>query len=609
LPLFKIALTDGMTADTPITPDRWSLESWFSAFAAPDYIAFKAELVRDVDALRNRAAKLCSDVQEIAQVIVDFEALSDRLGHLSAYLGCLSADDASNEAVKSDEAWISTLEAESAKLSASLRGALAALDDGAFEQVLLTPALTGAEHAVKRMREEGRHQMTPELEALAADLNVNGLHAWGRLYDTLTGKMVFPMTFPDGHTESVPMARRRALMSEPDRRLREAAFHAGQKPWLDHADTLAAGLNGIAGTRLNLYKRRGIPHFLDTPLFDGAMSRASLDAMLEAIHSHIELPRRALRTAARLQGTPALHYFDLEAPQIAAPEEKPLSWDEACATVDRAFSSAYPKLGQYFRGMLQQRWIEAQPRPGKRPGAFCTGTQFTHEERIYMTWHGTVHDMVTLAHEAGHAWHSNVLRPARSMAASYPMTLAETASNFGEMILLSGLMGDPALTPGMKAYLLDQEMLRAHAYLINIPMRYEFEKAFYTERGTGEVPVSRLSELMSETQRQIYGDTLLADGTDPMFWAYKMHFHITGVSFYNFPYVFGYLLSQALFARFKEEGAAFLPRYEAFLAMTGSATCEEVARKTLGADLTSPDFWAEAIRAIEPTLVEYERLS
>jgi oligoendopeptidase F len=217
--------------------------------------------------------------------------------------------------------------------------------------------------------------------------------------------------------------------------------------------------------------------------------------------------------------------------------------------------------------------------------------------------------MVTLAHEAGHAWHSNVLRPARSMAASYPMTLAETASNFGEMILLSGLMGDPALTPGMKAYLLDQEMLRAHAYLINIPMRYEFEKAFYTERATGEVPVSRLSELMSETQRQIYGDTLLADGTDPMFWAYKMHFHITGVSFYNFPYVFGYLLSQALFARFKEDGAAFLPRYEAFLAMTGSATCEEVARKTLGADLTSPDFWAEAIRAIEPTLAEYERLS
>lgn len=597
-----------MSADTPTTPDRWSLESWFTAFAAPDYAAFKVDLVRDVESLKLRAGKLGAEVPEIVQVIADFENLSDRLGHLSAYLGCLSADDASNEAVKSDEAWISTLEAESLKLSASLRGALAILSDAAFAEVLAAPALAGADHAVKRMREEGRHQMSPDLEALAADLNVNGLHAWGRLYDTLTGKMVFDMTFPDGHTESVPMARRRALMSEPDCRLREAAFHAGQKPWVDHADTLAAGLNGIAGTRLNLYSRRGIPHFLDTPLFDGAMSRASLDAMLEAIHTNIELPRRALRTAAKLQGTPALHYFDLEAPQIAAPEEKPLSWDEACATVERAFTAAYPKLGQYFSDMLKQRWVEAQPRAGKRPGAFCTGSQLKHEERIYMTWHGTVHDMVTLAHEAGHAWHSCVLRPARSFAANYPMTLAETASNFGEMILLSGLMSDPALTPGMKAYLLDQEMLRAHAYLINIPMRYEFEKAFYAERAAGEVPVSRLRELMTEAQRQLYGDTLLPDGTDPMFWAYKMHFHISGISFYNFPYVFGYLLSQALFARFKEEGASFLPRYEAFLAMTGSASCEEVALKTLGADLTSPDFWTTALKAMEPTLVEYEKL-
>lgn len=598
-----------MTADIPQTPDRWSLESWFSAFGAEDYTLFKDELARDIEALKVLATTLSGDVPETARLLGEYEALGDRLWHLSAYLGCLSADDASNEAVKADEAWLSTLEAEFSKIRSSLQSALAALSDESFAALLVTPSLQGAEHTVQRMRTEGAQQMKPELEALAADLNVNGLHAWGRLYDTLSGKMVFDMTFPDGHVESVPMARRRALMSDPDRRLREASFHAGQKPWLDHADTLAAGLNGIAGTRLNLYGRRGVPHFLDTPLFDGAMSRASLDAMLEAIHTHIELPRRAIRAAARLQGTSALHYFDLEAPQVKAPEEKPLSWDDACATVHRAFSSAYPKLGSYFGDLLKQRWIEAQPRAGKRPGAFCTGSLLRHEERIYMTWHGTVHDMVTLAHEAGHAWHSCVLRPARSFAASYPMTLAETASNFGEMILLDGLMSDPGMTAETKAYLLDQEMLRAHAYLVNIPMRYEFEKAFYTERAAGEVSVSRLSELMVQAQRGLYGDTLLADGFDPMFWASKMHFFITGVSFYNFPYVFGYLLSQALFARFKAEGADFLPRYEAFLAATGSATCEEVAQRTLGADLTSPDFWATALRAIEPTLKAYEELS
>ena len=598
-----------MSPTAPQTPDRWSLESWFSAFGAPDYVEFKAAVSADLGALKSRAEALTSDLGEIAAVIVDAEVLGERLGHLSAYLGCLSADDASNEAVKADEAWIATLEAESIKLRAALQGALAALDEGTFSQLLTMPVLKDAEYAVTRMRTEGQHQMPGALESLAADLNVDGLHAWGRLYDTLTGKMEFQMTFPDGHVETVPMSRRRALMSDTDRKVREAAFHDGQKPWNDHADTLAAALNGIAGTRLSLYGHRGLSHFLDTPLFDGGMSRASLDAMLEAIHAHIELPRRALRVAAKLQGTSALHYFDMEAPQVVAPEEKLMSWDDACGTVEKAFSAAYPRLGAYFKQMLADRWIEAQPRAGKRPGAFCTGSQLKREERVYMTFHGTVHDMVTLAHEAGHAWHSCVLRPARSYAANYPMTLAETASNFGEMILLSGLMSDPGLTPGMKAYLLDQEMLRAHAYLINIPMRYEFEKAFYTERKSGEVPVSRLRELMTEAQRKLYGDTLLEDGADPMFWAYKMHFFITGVSFYNFPYVFGYLLSQALFARFKAEGAAFLPRYEAFLSLTGSATCEDVARRTLGADMTKPEFWAEALRSMEPGLMEYEKLA
>ena len=590
-------------------PDRWSLVSWFSGFGQPDYADFKTALVRDVEALKARAAALGTDTAAMMGVIGDLEALSDRIGHLSAFLGCLSADDANDEAVKADEAWISTLEAESSKLKASLQSALAALSDEAFAKMLAEPALKNAEHAVTRMRTEGQRQMSAEMEALAADLNVNGLHAWGRLYDTLTGKMEFTMKFPDGHTETVPMSRRRALMSEPDRKLREAAFHDGQKPWNEHSVTLAAALNGIAGTRHSLYGLRGGLHFLDSPLFDGAMSRASLDAMLEAIHTHIELPRRAIRKAAQFQKTPALHYFDLEAPQIAPPDEKELTWDEACATVDRAFSAAYPKLGAYFREMLAQRWIEAQPRAGKRPGAFCTGSQLVHEERVYMTFHRTVHDMVTLAHEVGHAWHSCVLRPARSYAASYPMTLAETASNFGEMILLGGLMDDPAITPATKAYLLDQEMLRAHAYLINIPMRYEFEKAFYTERVKGEVSVSRLGELMTEAQRKMYGDTLLPDGCDPMFWASKMHFFISGISFYNFPYVFGYLLSQALFARFKAEGAAFLPRYEAFLSLTGSATCEEVVKQTLGEDLTKPEFWATALKAMEPSLKAYEALA
>jgi oligoendopeptidase F len=175
------------------------------------------------------------------------------------------------------------------------------------------------------------------------------------------------------------------------------------------------------------------------------------------------------------------------------------------------------------------------------------------------------------------------------------------------MILLDGLLnGEDPSHPPPALICLDQEMLRAHANLINIPMRYEFEKSFYTERAirrSVRLPHQRTHERRpTQTLRRHPAP----GGTDPMFWAYKMHFFITGVSFYNFPYVFGYLLSQALFARFKTEGQSFLPQFEAFLAKTGSATCEEVVKQTLGEDLSNPTFWSSAIQAIEPALTAYE---
>lgn len=586
-------------------PDRWSLTSYFTSFGGDDYTRFKQSLKDDLksflDGLQNKSAVNSADVLAV-------ESFTVRLGHLDSYLGCMSADDANNDSVKADEAWVATLSAEMTKIGAILATRLADLSEPDAKSLSENSTLLGAEFAVARMRETGRRLMPAAHEALAADLNVDGLHAWGRLYQTLSGRLEFPMTFPDGHSETVPMARRRALMASADRRERAAAFSAGQVPWETHGDTFAAALNGIAGARLMLYKRRGLKGFLDEPLFDAALSQQTLDAMIGAIRDHIELPRRAIRAGAKLQGAP-MHFYDLEAPQVPAPTDLKVKWDDACNIVHQAFHAAYPALGDYFDDILSKRWIEAQPRPGKRPGAFCTGSHLTGEQRVYLTHNQTIHDVVTIAHEVGHAWHSHVLKKHRALASNYPMTLAETASNFGEMILLDGLERDPRSSPALVAYLLDQQMSRAHAYLINIPMRYEFERRFYAARAAGEVSTPGLRELMSSAQRDWYGDALAPDGFDPMFWASKLHFFITQVSFYNFPYVFGYLLSIGLFARFKSDGASFLTKYEQFLARTGSANCETVVRETLGVDITRADFWVAAIRSLEPGLEAYEKLS
>jgi oligoendopeptidase F len=173
------------------------------------------------------------------------------------------------------------------------------------------------------------------------------------------------------------------------------------------------------------------------------------------------------------------------------------------------------------------------------------------------------------------------------------------------MILAEGLLASGRLREDERAFLIEQGLSHAPAYLLNIPARFLFESRFYEERGKGFVSVSRLKELMVAAQREVYGDVLAPGGEDPWFWASKAHFYITGLSFYNFPYTFGFLLSQALFQEFRREGPAFLERYETFLRLSGSASCEDAVHASLGRNLREREFWAGTILGLNPRIDEY----
>jgi len=357
---------------------------------------------------------------------------------------------------------------------------------------------------------------------------VNGINAWGRLYRTLSGKLEFDMAYPDGRRATLPMSQRRSLLANPDRATRRAAFEGGNAAWAQVEDVAAAAINAISGTRLTLNERRGVDHFLDVALFQAATTWRSLDAMFEAIFDSLELPRRILRLKARAMKTTGVSWYDLEAPLAGLGDgEEAIDWIRATETVQTASSRSYPKLGSFVQSICERNWIEWEPRANKRPGAFCTGSLLTGESRSFMTYNGTMGDVRTLAHEAGHAFHSFILRDMRAYGRSYPMTLAESASTFGEMILTEGILADPAFDAAQKLSALDSATAQGAVFLMDIPVRYEFEKAFHEERGGGEVGVSRLKELMTQTQRRIFGDVLEEGGEDPYFWASKLHFYIT----------------------------------------------------------------------------------
>ncbi len=566
---------------------------------------FKTGLRDDLDALQSDAsdtADLNPDNQDAwERIVLSFEDAVTRLRHLGSYVSCITSADANNEEFAAEEGALSLLDARMSKILVEIQRGFKSASDEVFEVFTARPALRDAQYRITRIREQSRHTMSTEEEHLASDLGVDGIEAWGRLYDRISGKLTFEMTYPDGRRERVPMSQRRALMEHPDRRVRCAAFEGGNEAWSSIETVPAAALNAIGGTRLTLYRHRGMDHYLDKALFQAAISRETLDAMFEAVFAEIDVARRILECKAGLMGGHTVGWYDLSAPLTAENQDEP-SWEKARALVHRAFAAGYPALADYTTEAYEKNWIDWSPRPGKRPGAFCTGSPLTKESRVYMTYNDSMGDVLTLAHELGHAFHGHLMRGERTLNRAYPMTLAESASTFGEMLLMRGLLEEPDVGAETRAFLLNLEASDGATYLLDIPVRFEFEKAFHEERADGEVSVSRLKELMVETQRRVLGDVLDPEGGDPYFWASKLHFYITDTTFYNFPYTFGYLLSRGLFAQYEKEGPDFLPKYERYLRMTGSDTAENVVRHSTGLELTDPGFWSGAIRGLEGVL-------
>ena len=199
----------------------------------------------------------------------------------------------------------------------------------------------------------------------------------------MTGKLNFPMRWPDGREEQLPISRWRSLLGDVDPAVRRAAFTGGNEAWASIEDSCAAALNAIAGSRLTLYKHRGVEDFLYPALFSSAIKRESLEAMYSAIRSNIEPLREIFRTKAKATGQSGIRFWEREA-TLPVEGTSRYSWDEGSAMVSRAFAQVYPQLGGYYDDFIRSGWMESEARGGKRPGAYCTGSPVTGEQRIYM---------------------------------------------------------------------------------------------------------------------------------------------------------------------------------------------------------------------------------
>ena len=440
-------------------------------------------------------------------------------------------------------------------------------------------------------------------------LSQDGIHAWGNLYDQLAGTLVCEV--PEGN-ELRPMgiAEASGRLNSADDGERRGAWAAINSAWEAHEESCAASLNAIAGWRLELCKQRSRQenvHYLDAPVHMNRIGRDTLDALLAVAAQAKPLAQRAASLQARAYGKEGYGPWDLRAPApvLAGGEEHLLGFDEALEIIANAYGDVHPSMAEFVRMMARESWIEGTVGPRKSPGAYCTGFAKSKTPRVYMTYTGGQSDVITLAHELGHALHSWVMRDLPESQRSYGMSLAETASTFGETLVRDALLAR-ARSPQQKLDIIWEEMSAFTAFLLNIPARYTFERNFYDARAARPQRPAELKAMMSDAWREWYGDALAEP--DPMFWASKLHFYISGLSFYNFPYLFGYLFSLGVYARREHFGDSFYDRYIALLRDTGRMTAEELALKHLDARLDDTEFWQSTIDALAPRVDSFEAL-
>jgi oligoendopeptidase F len=598
-----IAMTKKMYSEV------WDLDVFFKGGSESQELRTHLDNVKEkLDSLVETASAFqvpqsADDSKEVANLIELLKDVALNMSQAGAVIGCFLAADTTDKKALQLQGETASLGAIFSTVGLKVQQTLAKTDEETWNGLMNSDELKEFAFVLNEWREEVELKLSEEEESIITSLSVDGYHGWGQLYDMLVGDIKIKIEL-DGVEKELSVGQANNLSSHQDANVRKRSFEALEEAWKGKEDFFATALNRIAGFRLEVYKKRGWDSVLKEPLHRNRMSEETLDAMWGAIGANKAPFVEYLNVKARMLGTDKMNWYDMDAPVTTS--TKKMSYQEGAEFILKHFGEFGPELEAFSRLAFEDSWIEAEDRPNKRPGGFCTGMPVSEQSRIFMTYSGTMSNVATLAHELGHAFHSYALRPVHWMNRQYAMGVAETASTFAEMIVADAAVKSTE-TKDEKIALLEDKIQRSVAFFMNIHARFLFETRFYEERKNGVVPAARLNELMAEAQKEAYGDAL--DTVHPHFWASKLHFYITGVQFYNFPYTFGYLFSLSIYAKALEDGEGFEQKYMALLRDTAVMSVEDLAMKHLGEDITKQEFWAKGVALCVKDVEEFLELT
>lgn len=593
---------------------HWDLSNVYSGLDSPELAADISKSTSLADKLEQtlQAAVVLGPDSDPAELAAQLNELVDQTNALNTlfftirvYLSTFVTTDSYNLAARRKSSELDAFSVRLQQIGTRMETWIGHIAP-ALDNVLKLPG-SAQEHAfsLRETAEQSEYLMSEAEEALAVELNLSGGAAWGKLQGTITSQLSVDFEL-DGKVQKLPMPALINLRSHPDENVRRRAYEAENVAWESVKEPLAACMNGIKGTVNTLNKHRGRRDALHAPIDTARIDQETLDALLGAMHDSFPVFRRYFSAKAARLGKDKLAWWDMNAPM--GKSKKTFSWDETRSFILDNFNAFSPDLGNLAQRAFDFNWIDAEPRTGKRGGAFCTSLTAVKESRVLTNFDGTLDQVFTVAHELGHAFHNDCMFRANRtpMQRSSPMTLNETASIMCETIVTNAALAQ-AGDDQEKLNILETSLIGSTGVIVDIYSRYLFEKEVFERRVKSELSADDLNEIMEWAQIQTYGEGLDERYLQKWMWTWKPHYYSIGLSFYNFPYAFGLLFGLGLYAIYLERGAAFVPDYIALLSSTGMERAAELAAR-FGIDIRSKAFWAGSLAQIAKQVDLYETL-
>ncbi|MEI4799876.1 M3 family oligoendopeptidase [Bacillus sp. FJAT-51639] len=590
---------------------RWSLEGIFPGGSeSSEFKQFLIELEEDISketatTIETKELEAISGFERWIEQMNRIQELSTRLLEATHFVECLKSENVEDEKAIILSEKVRDISSQFEIVINDFEQALVHIPDEIWERLLQMEKINQLAYPLQEKREKARGKLPVAQEKLIQDLSINGYHAWVNLYNSVTGKTKIVLE-EEGQRQYLSFGQvynllHSSINHHSRRNLVNALHHAGEKV----AETCAAALNNIAGFRLQVYKHRGVDSILTEPLRYNRMSQTTLDSMWEAVNQSKPIITSYLKRKARLLGLEKMDWFDMYTP--IGKVTKTYTYEEAAEIILTGFHSFSPKLANYTERAFQEGWIDSENRDTKASRGFSARFPLTKQARIFMNFQGTHNNLAILAHELGHSFHQGIIsNDVPPFAQQYTMAVSETASTFAETIILNKVMQDIS-NEHEKLLLLEAKIQTALSYLIGVQGNFIFEKDFYEIRKKRVVGVDELSQLMEKAQQYAFNDYLAS--YHDLSWIWNRHFYFTDKPFYNFPYTFGFLFSQGIYANALQEGHSFEEKYIDLLRDTGRMTAEQLAFQHLGFDLTKQEFWEKAMQIVLQDIKDYLALT